>query len=999
MDSSNHKGHTHPVALRGLPSRQTDHMPPREISRRSMLKLMGASAALAAGVTGCDRKPERKIVSRVAPPEYMQPGVPLFYSSTWLEGDVPYGMVVRTVDGRPVAVEGDPGHPINRGTASAAMKASILSLYDPDRLRSPRLDGKPVTWSQADDQVLSRLKAASSVVLLTRATLGPSERALVDAFLAAAGGKARHFIHDGLHSGPRGRAWAEVYGGPGEVVPHFDKAKVILSLGSDFLGTDGAVLEATQGFAEHRRPDQAGGWMSRLWVAEGAVTLTGMNADHRIRLAPSGAAAVTAAILAGVQGDTAGLAGTGLDQAVLRALVDDLVAHQGEALVVAGPQMPEAVHALVAQLNEQIGAPGRTLSWNPQPHALPASDPAEIAAALEAGPDVLLMLGVNPGYDWPGGGFDALAKKAGWAVGHAMIEDETLALCALQLPSAHNLESWNDAAPRPGIHSICQPVIRPLFGARQEAESLLQWTRGLVEAAPEALLGAEDWHGFVKARWQGGVLANAVGVKGAERAWEDALRAGGLLQPVPIQGPALDSAAASRLIGSPTPPAAAGNSLELVLLPNPALADGRFANLAWLHELPDPVSRLVWDNALAIGSGTAQALNLKEGDRVRLEKAGRAVEVPVLIQRGTADGVGMLCLGGGRTAGGAIAVGVGVSAVPLVQRPGADLSEWIVTGVTVKKLSGTYELVRSQTEFSMHDRPLVLDGTFEEFSEDPNFVEHRRHIPEPVKIHREFEYKDQAHWGLAIDLSACTGCGACVTACQAENNIPVVGKEECGLGREMHWMRIDLYLGGPEDDPVFHRQPVMCQHCDNAPCEMVCPVLATSHSPEGLNEMTYNRCVGTRYCANNCPYKVRRFNFYDYPKRNLRGPVMELAQNPQVTVRSVGVMEKCTFCVQRINEVRFREKKEGKFKTQDGAIQTACQQTCPSKAIVFGDMNDPASRVAQLHQDSRAYYLLEELNVKPSVAYLAKLRNPHPALADRAAGAQAADHARHGGEA
>jgi molybdopterin-containing oxidoreductase family iron-sulfur binding subunit len=995
MDSSNKHGHKHPIAFKGLPSRETDHMPPRKVSRRSMLKLMGASAALAAGVTGCDRKPERKIVSRVSPPEYMEPGVPLFYSSTWLEGMVPYGMVVRTVDGRPVSVEGDPAHPINHGTASAAMKATVLSLYDPDRLRTPKLDGKPATWSQVDKLVQDKLAAAESIVLMTRSTLGPSERALVDLFLEAAGGKAQHFVYDGWHDGPRRRAWNAVYGGPGEIIPLFDKAKVIFSVGSDFLGTDGAVLEATRGFAEHRKPDEPGAWMSRLWVAEGAMSLTGMNADHRIRVAPSSTAALIEGILAAVGGDHDALHAFEIDQDVLHALVDDLVNHRGEALVVAGPQQPEAVHALVAKLNEALGAPGKTITWNPQPHALPVNDAGDIAETLEKAPDVLLMLGVNPGYDWPGGGFQELAKKAGWRVAHTLIENETSALCELVLPSAHNLESWNDAAPRPGIDTLCQPVIRPLFGSRQEAESLLQWTRNLAGEEIAGLRGATEWHGFLKTRWQKGVLVNAAVLKGAERAWEDALRAGGLLKPAAIQAPKLDPAGADR-VAKMVP--AGSNGLELILMPNPALLDGRFANVAWLHELPDPVSRLVWDNALALAPSTARALGLKEGDRVQLAKGDLTVEAPVLIQRGTADQVGVLFLGGGRTAGGSIAVGAGVSAAEMIQPAGADISEWVATGISISKVGSGYDLVRTQKEFSMHDRPLVLDGTLDEYTRNPAFVDERRHIPEPVKIHKEFEFKDGAHWGMAVDLSSCTGCGACVTACQAENNIPVVGKEECANGREMHWMRIDLYLDGPEDDPVFHRQPVMCQHCDNAPCEMVCPVLATTHSPEGLNEMTYNRCVGTRYCANNCPYKVRRFNFFDYPKRNLRGPIQELAFNPQVTVRTVGVMEKCTFCIQRINEVRFREKKEGKFKTEDGAIKTACQQTCPAQAITFGDMNDPTSRVSELHRENRAYYLLEELNVKPSVAYLAKLRNPHPSLAQKASGGEGTN-SRHGGEA
>jgi molybdopterin-containing oxidoreductase family iron-sulfur binding subunit len=488
----------------------------------------------------------------------------------------------------------------------------------------------------------------------------------------------------------------------------------------------------------------------------------------------------------------------------------------------------------------------------------------------------------------------------------------------------------------------------------------LKWCKALAPQ-DEELAACEDWYAFVRGRWAREVLS---GAEDPGAAWEDALRRGGVSRDVAAKAPPIDRGRASQLMARELP---RGEGLELLCVPHGSLYDGRFAGNAWLQELPDPVSRLVWDTAAALSPATAEAAGLSEGDLVEVRAPTGKVTFPVLIQPGTAAGVVVLGMGGGRQAGGQVSPGVGANAAPISDQDFA----------TLERVGGGHQLVRTQSHFSMEGRPLALDGTLAEFRKDPAFVAGRLHVPEPTEIHEEFTFEG-AHWGMSIDMNACTGCSLCVTACQAENNIPVVGKEECANGREMHWIRIDLYRDGDPDNPTHAMQPVTCQQCDNAPCEMVCPVQATAHSPEGLNEMAYNRCVGTRYCANNCPYKVRRFNFFDYQARQLRDPVQELVFNPSVSVRSRGVMEKCTFCVQRINEVRFREKSEGRFSPRDGAIQTACQQACPAEAIVFGDMNDPQSRVSKLRANPRSYLLLEELNAKPSLNYLARVRNPHP---------------------
>ena len=963
-----------------LPAHDEVLHPPDEMSRREALAvLMAASSALALGISGCERKPRRQIISRVTGPEYQEPGEALYYSSTWTEGSYPYGLMIKTVDGRPIKIEGNPDHPVNRGATSAAMQASILSLYDPDRLRGPQDQaGAALAWSAVDERVVEAMRGASSVVLLTRSSLGPTERELVARFMAVKPG-TRHFVHEALHDRPRWLAWQRVYGTAGDLQSRFDRARVILSLDSDFLGTDGVVLENIRQFAAGRQlndAEHASAEMSRLYVAEGAMTVTGSNADHRLRLRPSAMGALARALLEALEGDASGLselaARHGLSAKLLPALVEDLEHHHGEALVVAGAHLPVDVHAAVALLNDKLGASGKTLGWSPVQAHLPVTDPAEVEAAFSEGVDVAVLLDVNPVYDWPGGGFAELLARTGMSVGHGLYRDETLSACTLALPSSHNLESWNDAAPRDGVHSICQPVVAPLFDARQPAESLLRWTQVLARDG-DPIKALEDWHALLKSRFVARVVSTTR--DGGELAWQDALRAGGVFREVEaVPFPRLERLAVEEILHEQGQTEAPAGDYELVIQPHHALDDGRFANNGWLQELPDPVSKVVWDNFATISRRATERLGVAEGDFVALRVGERAVELPVLIQPGMADGVVALTLGHGRSAGGMIleqAAGVNVagllgSQLPVVPRCAFD--------VQVTNAEGMRMPVRTQKEFSRHARPIVLDGTLAQYREDAAFVEHQRHVPDFVKgkdeskskgngnehaaggrdgqgdvnavpegsaerahlitMYPPYDYTQGHKWALAIDLGACVGCNACVTACQAENNIPIVGREQVAAGREMHWLRIDRYLDGDSDDPVVQQQPMLCQQCDNAPCESVCPVNATSHSPDGLNEMTYNRCVGTRYCSNNCPYKVRRFNFLRYQQAQLRDPVQELAFNPQVTVRGVGVMEKCTFCVQRINAAKFAALNAGK-PIVDGTVQTACQQVCPAEAIVL----------------------------------------------------------------
>jgi len=968
----------HDVA--GVPVRDEVLSPPADtdLTRRTALKLMSASTLLALGGAGCTRKPARKIVSAVDGPEYRKPGIPLYYASTWTEGTWPYGLMIKTLEGRPVKIEGLPDHPLNRGTSSAAMQASLLSLYDPDRLRSPMRGDADVTWEEADREILATLRSAQSAVIVTRASLGPSERAMIDRFRQSCPG-ARHFVHEVVHDGPRRKAWRKLYGVDGILTPVLLEAKVILSLDSDLLGTDGDALTAIREFATRRvvDGDPEAKSLTRLYVAESSMTVTGSNADHRFPLPPSAAFDFVEALRKAVAGDPTPLAAYAearhLDGKALAGLASDLRANRGASVALAGPHLPEAVHASIALLNAEIGALGKTLEWNPAPPTLPVSDPAEIGAAFEAEPDVALLLGVNPVYDWPGGGFERLLNRARLSVGHGLTRNETLRACRIALPSAHNLESWNDAVPRQGMVSVCQPMIAPLFGGRQEAESLLLWTKGLAPDDPE-LAGVEDWHDFVRGRWARGVLA---GASEPRIAWEDALRKGFAGSWTRMMNPGLLADEAKALVAAgPSGPTGGDGAFELVILPHPTLLDGRFGGNAWLLELPDPASRLVWDNAVVVGPRTAATLGVEEGDWITIRAEDRTLDLPVLVQPGTAPGVLVTTLGWGRTAGAGLGEGHGVNVAGLL---GGGPTPHLATGVSVTK--GTdrpkHRLVRTQKEFSQHGRGIVLDGTREEYLEDSGFVRHRRHVPKLDQLDAPWDYTKGHKWAMAIDLGACVGCEACTIACQAENNIPSVGKEECGMGREMSWIRIDRYHDGDPENPTVSQQPMLCQHCDNAPCENVCPVNATAHSPEGLNEQVYNRCVGTRYCLNNCPYKVRRFNFLAYTKHAIHDPVQELLFNPQVTVRSRGVMEKCTFCVQRINAAKFAAENETR-EVRDGEVRTACQQACPARAIHFGDVNDPKSEIARKRASDLAYFVLEELNVRPNVSYLARVRNPHP---------------------
>lgn len=939
-------------------------LPPQDgFSRRDFFGLVGAAAALAATVA-CDRKGQGTVVPYTKRPVEVTPGVANYYASAFQEGRRVYPVLVKTREGRPILVTGNDEHPGVKGKTSPRAMADVLRLYDPDRLRAPKLNGRVLGWAEAETSLHQALRAAKDaakpVLLLSGALASPSRKALL-ADLRAALPTLEHLALEPAAGDAAEEAARASYGQTVELRPRLAKAQVILSLGADFL--NGEDPEALAAWGAKRRLNHAREAINRLWVLEGPLTLTGTNADQRLPVSPSRLGAVAFALArelaakglplpAGTDlsaSSTGVPAGVDISPKTWSSLVKDLHQAGRNAVVLCGAQMPAEAHQAAHLLNALLGS--EAVAVRP---AEPLASIRDLEAATRGMAEgryaAVLFWDVNPAYSYPrtAAWKEAVAKVPSrtWI---GQVEDETSAQCQLQLPENHWLESWGDFSTE-GAEVLQQPTIGTLYDTRQGEDVLLGAIRAL--GAP----ASESYHAYLRDRWQKALPAGT----SFEQALHDGLVKVG------------DKAAAPAFKGSSVAAAARkaaesrAQDLELVLFPGFATLDGRHGNNAWLQETPDPVTKMTWDNPVSLSVQDATALGLQEGDFVSLSLDGTTLKLPAIIQPGQAKGVLALALGYGRTTGG-VAKGVGVNAFPFM---GLDpASPNVRSGARLTKAGGRKELSRTQRHHRMEGRDLVRSLTMAEFAQDP---QGHHHAPEPITLYEEQRFPDHK-WGMVIDLAACTGCSACVVACQSENNVSVVGPEQVTLGREMHWIRIDRYYEGELENPKVVHQPMLCQHCDSAPCENVCPVNATNHSPEGLNQMAYNRCVGTRYCANNCPYKVRRFNFLEYTA--YKAEPETLVYNPEVTVRPRGVMEKCTFCVQRINDGKIRAKGEGRT-LRDGEITTACMAGCPSDAIVFGDLKDPKSKVSQLAAASRAYRVLEEVGAKPAIAYLADLKNP-----------------------
>jgi molybdopterin-containing oxidoreductase family iron-sulfur binding subunit len=974
---------------------------PEGITRREMMTLVGASLSLA-GLAGC-RRPVEEIVPFVTAPEDAVPGRPVYYATTMPFRRSAYGLIVESHEGRPTKIEGNPSHPSTLGASSSRVQASVLGLYDPDRSQSVVQQGTRKSWADfvtAWGQ-LSEAHAAdggAGLAVLTESFCSPTLARLASE-LRARYPKLLWATYDAVSDESRLAGLRQATGRDVDLLLRLDRASVILCLDADPLLTDPEMIRNARGFAAGRHAAASGGEMNRLYVVEGVYSLTGATADHRLRLQSRQIAPFLAALAARVAPTVAGaasLAGAGtpgVDPRWIDALAKDLLANRGKGLIVAGERQPAAVHAAVCALNTFLGNTGATVSYyETRDASLPSmSSLASLVSSMQGGAvQTLVILGGNPAFDAPAD-FDfasAMAKVPhAIALGHTI--DETSSKAEWHIPRAHYLESWGDARAVGGTLSVVQPLILPLFGGKTAVEML-----GL-------MAGGQDRPGYdiVRETWKP-ILGEG------DRAWNrvlhDGFFAGSELPEAALNLTATPFAELARLIAAQgtagSGPATVGSpgGLEIVFLPSPSLHDGRFANDGWLQELPDPLTKLTWDNPALVSPKTAETLGLASEDVIRLDYASRSIELPVWLLPGMADGVVALTLGYGRQQAGRIGNGVGFDTftVRASTAPGFD------GGVALSRRGARHPLSATQNHGSMEGRPLVRESTLAELRSEPSgqTPAEGAHAPDSqgapsgtpsafgvypdetphFSLWKEHTY-DQGHqWGMTIDLNACIGCNACMTACQSENNVPVVGKIQVAKGREMHWLRVDRYFSGdPSGSPEIVFQPVPCMHCEDAPCEQVCPVAATVHDGQGLNVMVYNRCIGTRYCSNNCPYKVRRFNFFNFTKDT--PDILRLAMNPDVTVRSRGVMEKCTYCTQRINGARIDAKLAGR-ELRDGDVKTACQQACPTSAIEFGNLRDASSRVVKAKADPRNYALLAELNTKPRTTYLAKVRNPNPNL-------------------
>jgi molybdopterin-containing oxidoreductase family iron-sulfur binding subunit len=933
-------------------------------SRRNVLKVMAASFGLA-GLAAC-RRPVEHILPYSHGVEDLIPGQAYFYSTVVSLAGQATGLLVETHDGRPTKIEGNPDHPTSLGAATAMQQAAILSLYDPDRSARFLENGKPTSksWKEFDAYLKSiSLGGGSGLRFLSETVNSPS----LDAMRASALKKfpnAKWVEYEPVSSDNGTRA---AFGQTLTVQPQYDKAKVVLALDADFLGLDSPTPLPTKQFSKRRRiaAEEDLEKMNRLYMVEAQFSITGMNADHRLRVKPSEVTQF-AIDLAASLGAVPGLNVVGGDDRrakFMAAVVKDLKSAGAEALVVAGPRQPATVHAIAAMINQSLGSAAVIYT---KADAAPGIDGLKtLATEMNSGQvSTLFILGGNPAYSAPADlQFNAALPKVANSVHLGEEEDETAAATKWHVPQAHFLEQWSDARAVDGTVSIQQPLIDCMYGGKTPAEMV-----AMVIDAPD-----KKAYDIVRKYW----LAQIPG-KDAEKAWRKALNDGVVAAAKPAEA-AKVSADAKKLAATvgAEPKTSSSGGLEVAFVPSSSSWDGRFANNGWMQEAPDPISKLVWGNAAMISPATAKAQNINDSDIVTISRGNYKVDAAVMVQPGLADGVIVMSLGHGRTKCGRVGTDVGFNANLIRTSDGF----WFAQGFSVASTGRTFKHATTQERGvaeHQNDRPIVREVVLDEYKRNPKVIEEMNEEGSLHSIYPEFSYDQGNQWGMAIDLGACTGCNACVVACQAENNIPVVGKDQVMRGREMHWIRMDRYYTGTEDEPRAVTQPLPCMQCENAPCENVCPVAATSHSPEGLNDMAYNRCVGTRYCANNCPFKVRHFNFLNFHKHE---PAIEsMAYNPDVTVRMRGVMEKCTYCVQRIQETKIKAKGEGRRAIPDGEIKTACQQTCPAEAIVFGNINDPQSRVSKLKRQERNYAMMAELDIKPRTTYLAKVHNPNPEL-------------------
>jgi molybdopterin-containing oxidoreductase family iron-sulfur binding subunit len=978
-----------------------------EISRRKFLALLTVSASFAAA--SCSSYEDKgDVIPYNKEPVGVIPGVANYYASTCTGCKNACGILVKTREGRPIKINGNDEHPVNRGKVCARGQASILNLYDPERIRQPQKkigsDFSDATWAAANGEIIKALEAAVSngkeIAVVMGTLISPTTKASLDE-LKQKYPTTKFYSYELFTDVNRNSAWQKCYEAGQFPLVGMDKAKLILSLEADFLGNEDNTIEQMRLFASTRNSNDLENF-SRLVVVESGMTITGMNADLRFRMRPElqfefvmsllnelvvvrqmSRFALDKNVVNALQDHSIQKipARTGIDGKSLDSLISHMVKHRSASIVLAGDRLPESVHIAVNLLNEVLGSTALYRRDQAREMLFPyssAQDWEDLVDGMKSGKvGVVVHYESNPVYHLPVdyGYADALGKVE-TVVALTQSESETSAASTLVLPSTHDLESWNDFKTRTGIMSLQQPVIYPLYQSRQKEAVVLTWIAENDSAYHDAL-----YHDYLMNRWQKEMYPAMKPAVDFKTFWYSALHDGVVeFREKPEAGGTFKIDAFLSLL-----PSADTSGYSVILSESYVLGDGRFANNGWLQELPHPVTKVVWDNYAAVSPESAKELGVDYNDLVEVKIGNKRQTLPVYVQPGMADNVVAIELGYGRHYAGTVGSDVGVNANVLLAKDRSP-SQHTLSGAAVSRIEGKYDLVTTMehnfvddklTREMEHSRGIIREGTLEEYKNDPNFIQKERVEDKPTTIYRKFDYEG-VKWAMSIDLNKCTGCSACVISCNVENNIPIVGKDQVAVSREMQWIRIDRYYSGTPAEPKISLQPMLCQQCDNAPCENVCPVAATTHSPDGLNMMVYNRCVGTRYCSNNCPYKVRRFNFFNY-RDHFKGEYYleqpaPMVSNPEVTVRSRGVMEKCTFCVQRIVEGR-QEAIQNQTTFNGSNVVTACQEACPANAIAFGNMNDHDSEVSRLREHDLGFYVLEQLDTKPNVTYLAKLRN------------------------
>ncbi|GBE30475.1 MAG TPA: 4Fe-4S dicluster domain-containing protein [Bacteroidetes bacterium] len=954
-----------------FPEQETEKQLP--VSRRAFLSTVGATLAFA-GLTGC-RRPVEEIVPYVDAPEDMVLGEPEHYATSMPFGTSSYGLVVTCFEGRPTKIEGNNLHPSSLGKSNNFMQASILNLYDPDRSKKILNGGKEAAWEGFiegwnEKKLAYNDNDGEGLAVLCTESNSPSLARLKSEF-SSAYPKADWVTFDSV-SDENIFAGARIASGK-SLRPAFDysKAEIILALDSDPFMLDSENVINAFGFAEGRRINNPSDSMNRLYTVEPGYTLTGAMSDHRLQMPPSRIADFALALAHELESRGVSIPALtaygspsklNLDENWINAVATDLLDHKGKSLISAGRRQSKTVHSLIFAINHALGNIGNTVSYQ-KADDLQVSDRTSLknlVSNMKAGKvRTLIIMDGDPVTNAPVDlEFDAALNAVDQTVYLGSYSDDTASLCNWHINNAHYLESWGDCRSADSTPSVIQPMIEPLFYGKSDLELLQVLIHGESKSGYEIV--RQTWsdilrgHSF-ESTWRK-VLHDGVFAEG--KSGTESVR----ITPGDIE---------AHLAANPfrTPPF----SMEVIFAADSSVYGGQYSNNGWMQELPDPLTKLIWDNAALISVSTASENGLENGDIVSIKLGDRSIEIPVWILPGHAYNTITLPLGYGLSGLGRIANGVGYRVNDIRTLDHMDYA----SGVSLQKTGEKHELATTQNHGSMEGRPLIREATIDEYHHDPAFAQHEVHVPDLKSLWEEHKYDEGNQWGMSIDLNACIGCGACTLSCQSENNIPVVGKENADYGREMHWMRIDRYFNGDLDNPTIGFQPMACQHCEMAPCEQVCPVAATVHDSEGLNVMTYNRCIGTRYCSNNCPYKVRRFNFFNYT--NTLPELIKMAQNPDVTVRSRGVMEKCSYCLQRINRSKRTAKLEDR-ELRDGEMVTACQQACPTEAIKFGNILDQKSNIVKAKNSERTYEVLAELNLRPRTSYQARLRNPNPAL-------------------